>query len=337
MTQLANQNSNTPAATGVKALSSFLNSDSIKKKFGDVLGQKANGFIASLLSVVSNDKGLVNADQSSIYSAALLAASLDLPINPNLGLAYLIAYRQKDGSQVATFQLGYRGFKQLAQRSGQFLKISESDVREGEIKSFSRMTGEINFKEIQDQNKRLQTRIVGYVSYFKLINGFESYLYMTVEELEAHAKKYSQTYKKFGTGLWKDEFDGMCRKTVTKLNLSKNAPLSIELQRAVVADQAVIKSFEPAQGGSVVVENEEETIDVTHEYVDNPRQEPADRDQLSEMIAGAATLDDLITLEKHISDDDVELLDAYKAKKIELGKAAKKDLKEGQQNRPGML
>lgn len=332
MTQLTNQNSNTPAANGVKALSSFLNSDSIKKKFGDVLGQKANGFIASLLSVVSNDKALANVDQNSIYSAALLAASLDLPINPNLGLAYIIGYGGK-----AQFQLGYRGFKQLAQRSGQFLKITESDVREGEIKSFSRMTGEIVFEEIQDPSTRLKSKVIGYVSYFKLINGFESYLYMTVEELEAHAKKYSQNYKKFGTGLWKDEFDGMCRKTVTKLNLSKNAPLSIELQRAVVADQAVIKSFEPAQGGSVVVENEEEIIDVTHEYVDNPRQEPADRDQLSEMIAGAATLDDLITLEKHISDDDVELLDAYKAKKIELGKAAKKDLKEGQHNRPGML
>ena len=244
------------ATTNIKSISTFLNSSSIKSKFSEILGQKANGFIASLLSVVNNNNLLQNADQNSIYTAALMAASLDLPINPNLGLAYIVPYGGK-----AQFQLGYRGFKQLAQRSGQFITINETDVREGEIITHNRLSGIIDFNWTQDSSDRLKKRVVGYVSYFKLLNGFESTLYMTVEELEAHAKKYSQTYKKYKSGLWKDEFDGMARKTVTKLNLSKNAPLSIELQRATLADQAVIKEFDPNKT--------EDSVIIEADYVDN--------------------------------------------------------------------
>lgn len=232
----------------MKGISQFLNSNSIKQKFEEIIGKNANGFIASLLSTVNNNALLQKADQNSIYTAALMAASLKLPINQNLGLAYIVPYAGK-----AQFQLGYKGFKQLAQRSGQFLVINDSDVREGEIINHNRLTGEIEFNWEQDPAKRLKLKPVGYVSYFKLVNGFESTFYMTNEELTAHAKKYSQTFKKYGTGLWKDEFDGMARKTVTKLNLSKNAPLSIELQRATIADQAVIKDFDPNKNEDAVI------------------------------------------------------------------------------------
>ena len=240
----------------MKGVSQFINSDSIKQKFTDIMGQKANGFIASLLSTVNNNKLLQSADQNSIYTAALMAASLDLPINPNLGLAYIVPYGGK-----AQFQLGYRGFKQLAQRTGQFLAINDTDVREGEIIKHDRLSGSIEFNWNQNAKDRLSKKVIGYVSYFKLLNGFESTFYMTSEELEAHAKKYSQTYKKYGTGLWKDEFEGMARKTVTKLNLSKNAPLSIELQRATLADQAVIKEFDPNKNDDAVI--------IDADYVDN--------------------------------------------------------------------
>ena len=232
----------------IKSVSQFLNSESIKKKFQEIIGKNANGFIASLLSTVNNNDLLQKADQNSIYTAALMAASLKLPINQNLGLAYIVPYAGK-----AQFQLGYKGFKQLAQRSGQFLIINDSDVREGEIINHNRLTGEIEFNWEQNPEKRLKLKPIGYVSYFKLVNGFESTFYMTNEELLAHAQKYSQTFKKYGTGLWKDEFDGMARKTVTKLNLSKNAPLSIELQRATIADQAVIKDFDPNRNEDAVI------------------------------------------------------------------------------------
>ena len=227
------------------------------------MGKKGVGFISSVLSAVNSNSLLQNADQNSIYTAALMAATLDLPINQNLGLAYIIGYntKQADGSYkvMAQFQIGYKGFKQLAMRSGQFKTLHETVVKEGEIINHDRLTGSMKFNWIQDSSERLSKKTIGYISYFELLNGFSSIFYMTKEEAENHGKKYSQNYKKYGTGLWKDEFDAMALKTVIKLNLSKNAPLSIEMQQAVLSDQGVIKSDDFL--------NNPETLDVDH--VDN--------------------------------------------------------------------
>jgi len=314
---------NKVVTTGVKGVSAFFNQDTVKAKFADILGQRANGFIASVLSAVSQSEQLKTADQSSIYLAAMVAASLDLPINSNLGLAYIIAYKQKqkDGTfkDVAQFQIGYRGFKQLAQRSGQFLKMTDTDVKEGELKSYNRMTGEMEFAWVEDSKERLAKKTIGYLSYFKLLNGFESQFYMTAEEVEAHAKKYSQTYKKYSSGLWKDEFDSMARKTVTKLNLSKNAPMSVDLQRAVVADQSVITKFDPTS---------EDTMDIDTEYVDheevaldvNAVSETKQRERVKEHIEKSKTLVELQKCSSAIPDDDEELVLLYDDKKRELAK-----------------
>ena len=321
--QTTNQNQQV-ATTGVKGLSSFLNSDGVKSKFTDILGQKGVGFISSVLSVVSSNTALANADQNSIYTAALLAASLDLPINQNLGLAYIVPYKTKqpDGTykQMAQFQLGYKGFLQLAQRSGQFKTINSTDVKEGEIVSWDRMSGEMTFNWIQDSKERLSKKTIGYLSYFKLLNGFENSFYMTIEEIEAHAKKYSQTYKQYGTGLWKDEFDGMAKKTVTKLNLSKNAPLSIEMQRAVVSDQAVIKNdnFTKDEGAIEVdaqyVDHEEVPLDVT------AVSETKERERVLKHIEKSKSVEELEKCLPGIADDDIETYDLFQAKKKELTK-----------------
>lgn len=321
MSNVTTTNQNQLPSTGVKALSSFLNSEGVKNKFTEILGQKGVGFISSVLSVVNSNPLLQKADQNSVYTAALLAASLDLPINSNLGLAYIVPYKQKqpDGSykDVAQFQLGYRGFKNLAQRSGQFLKMNDTDVRDGELVSFDRMSGEMKFEWIQDSKERLTKPVIGYLSYFKLLNGFESSFFMTTEEVEAHAKKYSQTYKKFGTGLWKDEFSAMALKTVTKLNLSKNAPLSIEMQRAVLADQAVIKNDNFANGDSVDVEaeyvdHEEVALDVT--AVNDTKE----RERIKRHIETSDSLEVLQKCFQGISEDDEELIILYADKKREL-------------------
>ena len=322
--QTTNQNQQLAPATGVKGLSNFLNSDGIKSKFTEILGQKGVGFISSVLSVVSSNASLANADQNSIYTAALLAASLDLPINQNLGLAYIVPYKtkQSDGTykQMAQFQLGYKGFLQLAQRSGQFKTINSTDVKEGEIVSWDRMSGELTFNWIQDSKERLSRKTVGYLSYFKLLNGFENSFYMTIEEIEAHAKKYSQTYRQYGTGLWKDEFDGMAKKTVTKLNLSKNAPLSIEMQRAVVSDQAVIKNDNFAKEEGVVdvetqyVDHEEVTIDVSAVNV------AKEKERITKHIEKSKSIEELEKCLPGIEDDDIELYDLFQAKKKELTK-----------------
>lgn len=240
---------NTQEPTQLQRISGFLNSDAVSKKFKDLLGKKAPGFITSIVQAVSNNDLLKKASLESIYGAATAAAVLDLPVNNNLGLAYIVPYKNE-----AQFQIGYKGIRQLALRTGEFVAMNDSDVREGEIKSRNRLTGAIEFEWIQDETERLSKKVIGYVSYFRLVNGFENTHYMTVEELEAHAKQYSQTYKR-GYGLWKDDFDKMARKTVVKLNLQKNAPLSIEteLSKALVYDQAKV--------------NDAETLDV--EYVDN--------------------------------------------------------------------
>jgi len=279
-TQVATRENKALAPMSVKALFA---KDEVKSKFQEMMGKRAASFITSVLQITSQNEMLATADPVSIYQSAAVAATLDLPLNNNLGFAYIVPYnsKQKDGSWkvVAQFQIGAKGFKQLALRSGQFLKINDTDVREGELKKHNRLTGEIEFEWIQDAKERLVRPIIGYASYFELLNGFEKTYYMTVDELKDHGLRFSQTFKK-GFGLWKDDFDGMARKTVIKLNLSKNAPLSVDMQKAVVADQAVVKDAE--------------TEDV--EYVDNDEPDMAitieDIQELYELKKAALTKDE---------------------------------------------
>jgi recombination protein RecT len=216
----------------------MFNNDDIKKRFDEMLGKRSSAFITSVLQIVNSSEMLKDADPMTVYSAAATAASLDLPINPNLGFAYIIPYnvKQKDGSYrvEAQFQMGYKGFIQLAQRSGQFKTISYSPVYEGQLVEVNPLTG-----NVYDWNKRNGDNVVGYVAYFKLINGFEKSLFMSFEQLRQHGLKYSQTFKK-NYGMWKDDFDAMASKTVLKLLIAKFAPMSVEMQTAVIADQAVI-------------------------------------------------------------------------------------------------
>lgn len=226
-----------------KSFNELIENPLMKRRIEEVLGSKKNQFVSSVLSLFNTNKNLQNCEPSSLFNACLTAASLDLPINNNLGLAYIIPYKEKltDGSwiEVAQFQIGYKGFKQLALRTSQFKRINATDVRKGELISFDYLTGELSFSWEQNVEKRQQLEIVGYVSYFELNNGFKSTLFMDVNKILIHAKKFSKTFKN-GVGIWKDEQDAMALKTVLKLNLSKNAPLSVDLQKAIISDQAVV-------------------------------------------------------------------------------------------------
>lgn len=234
-----------------------------KKRFEEILGKKAAGFISSVINI-SNSPGLKECEPNSIISSAVVAATLDLPIDQNLGFAYIVPYNDKKKGKVAQFQMGYKGFIQLAMRSGQYKTISSSEVYEDEIKKYNRITGEIEFNDdfIPGEN----SKVVGYIAYFKLLNGFEKYLYMTVEQLKNHGKKYSQSYKSEkqwvrDSSLWNTDFDSMATKTTLKLLLSKYGILSIEMQKALETDQAVIKDEVVKDG---------EINSSTVEYVDNP-------------------------------------------------------------------
>ena len=251
---IAIKKTNLKPASEEATLKGLLGTEQVKNRFEELLGKKAPGFVSSLLAVVNNNKLLAKAEPKTVISAGAMAAALDLPINQNLGFAYIVPY----GNQ-AQFQMGYKGYIQLAMRTGQYKNINADVVYEGEIKNVNRFTGEFEFGE------RTSDTVVGYMAYFKLTNGFEKYLYMTLDEMQAHAKRYSKNYKG-GTDKWGlTDFHTMAIKTVLKRLLSKYGILSIEmmngpqLSTALQNDGGVIKD----EGDHFDADFEGETVDVT--------------------------------------------------------------------------
>ena len=217
----------------------FFSKPMVQEKLKELVGKNAPAFATSVLQIVNSNSMLVNADPQTIFSAACMAATLNLPINNNLGFAYIVPFKNNKENKIeAQFQLGYKGYIQLAQRSGQFSRIAATPVYDGQLISENPLLGyEFDWSVKPNGNP------IGYVAFFKLINGFTAELYMSKEEVMKHANKYSQTAKK-GYGVWKDQFEAMALKTVLKLLLSKQAPLSIDMQKAQMADQAIIRDVD---------------------------------------------------------------------------------------------
>lgn len=214
------------------SIQTLVHDEGFIKKAQDTLGDGTQQFMSSILSLVNSDRLLANCNSYELYNCCLMAAALKLPFNKDLGHAWIIPFGGHP-----QLQIGWKGFVQLAQRSRQFSKINCSDVKDGEIKNIDRLTGDIDFEWIQNDEERSKKETVGYVAYFELHDGFQKTFYMTKNELEAHAKRYSQTYKR-GSGIWKDNFDAMAKKTVLKLLLNRFAPLSVDMQKAIELDQA---------------------------------------------------------------------------------------------------
>lgn len=194
--------------TNLVALKNTLNADSVQKKFQEMLGKKSAGFITSITNVVQNNDLLQKAEVNSIILAAAQAASLDLPINPNLGFSAIIPFNdKKSGRCIATFQIMRDGWVDLCLRSGQFEYLVNEPVYEGELVEKNRFTDTYVF----DEAKRTSDKVIGYMAAFKLTNGYKKTLYMSTEDIMAHAKRYSQTFKK-GYGLWADDPKAMALK-----------------------------------------------------------------------------------------------------------------------------
>ena len=205
-----------------------------------VLAERKGEFINNLTAVVANDAKLQACEPLTLMYAALKATALRLPLDPNLGQAYIIPYKNnRERKTEAQFQIGWKGFIQLAIRSGQFQTINATDIREGELKGYDLMTGEVNVQAVEGRESK---PVIGYLAYFKLTNGFSKSLYMSAEEIEQHATRYSQSYrgKYRDTSLWATDKDAMAKKTVLKLLLNRFAPLSVDMQSAVQADQSVL-------------------------------------------------------------------------------------------------
>lgn len=242
------------AAKEAKTLKGMLESPAYKKKFEEMLGRKAAGFMSSIIAVTNNNNYLMKADPATVIGAAAQAAMLDLPINQSLGFAYIVPYKG-----AAQFQLGYKGYIQLAQRSGQYIDIGAKTVYEGELEYENRLLDKFRFGE------RTGDKVIGYLAYFRLTNGFEKMLFMTLDEMQAHAKKYSQNYKG-GTEKWGlADFNVMAEKTVLKRLLSKFGPLSIEsvqMSQALSNDGGVISMN---KDGEFDVNFDGETIDAEYD------------------------------------------------------------------------
>lgn len=247
--------------------------DDVKQRFNKILGKKSAGFITSVLQAIQGNKYLSKADPNTVLTAAATAAALDLPINQSLGYAYIVPYKGQ-----AQFQIGYKGLIQLAQRSGMFKKINVTDVKKGELKSIDRMTGSFVCEWIQEGRPQLKTE--GYIAYFELLNGFSKAFYMSIEDINAHAKKYSQAFKS-NSGPWKTDYDAMASKTVLKLLLSRYAPLSIDMQTAQLADQSVQKE----DGEYKYPDNDIETIEIQPKNT----QENELKDRLKQIMLAAIT------------------------------------------------
>ena len=231
-----------------KSLKDFLNHPIITEKIKSLVNKNAATFTTSIMQIVNSNTMLRNAEPMSIFNAACMAATLNLPLQNGLGFAYIVPYQnRKEKKTEAQFQIGYKGFIQLAQRSGQFKRLVALPVYKKQLTKKDFING---FEFDWEQTPEDGELPIGYYAYFKLVNDFSAELYMTHDEIEKHAKKYSQTYRTYldkkskgqwAQSVWADNFESMALKTVLKLLLSKQAPLSVEMQQAVLADQAIVK------------------------------------------------------------------------------------------------
>ena len=236
-----------PNTVPVKTL---LNQDLFKKKFEAVLGSRAPQFIASVINLVGNDKYLAGCNPVSVISACLVAATLDLPIDKNLGYAWIVPYKDK-GVQKAQFQMGYRGYVQLALRSGQYRSINVIDVHEGEMVKWDPLTEEMKI----DFNQKVSDKVIGYAAYFELLNGFKKAEYWDMQRILEHKNKFSKS--DFG---WNKDFNAMARKTVLRNLLNHWGILSIQMQNGMSADLAATE--DSAAEAPLLITDDGEIIDL---------------------------------------------------------------------------
>lgn len=288
---MAVQNSLTKKANQKIGITTYLTNDAVKNQINSVIGGK-NGtrFISAVVSAVNNNSALQECTNQSILSAALLGESLNLSPSPQLGQYYLVPFNDKEKGKVAQFQLGYKGYIQLAIRSGQYRKLNVLAVKEGELIRFDPLNDEIEVKLIEDEEEREKAQTIGYYAMFEYVNGFRKAMYWSKKKMIAHADKYSQAFSadektgvnKYGkeykkvsfadfeagnypkedtwmySSFWYKDFDGMAYKTMLRQLISKWGIMSIDMVSAIDADMAVISE----DGTPRYVENEpeEETV-----------------------------------------------------------------------------
>lgn len=297
----------------------YMGMPNVEENIKQTLKDNAQDFMVSVAALVNSSPALQECTPKSVLSACLVATGLGLPINNNLGLAHIIPYNNKVKEKDATgkeivrwemqaqFQMAAKGFKQLAIRTGKYKHLNDTDVREGEYLGQNRMTGEDEFRWVEDLAERDKLPIIGYLAFFRLNTGYEKTLYMTVEQLKKHGLRYSKSFAK-GFGNWKDDFDSMARKTVIKLLISRHGLLSTKsdderrLAKALEADQAVMHDDKATYPDNEPVDAKE----IAHRK---------ERERISKHIQNSATLSDLELCEESLAEYDEKLREQFDAKK----------------------
>lgn len=251
-----------------KTFSVYMASNAVKNKINQMMsGKDGSKFITSIVSLVANNPEIARCEHSTILAAALLGESLKLSPSPQLGQFYIVPFKDndKDGNlkrMVAQFQLGYKGYIQLAIRSGYYKKLNVLDIKRGELIHYDPLEETIEVKLIDDEEEREKAETIGYYAMFEYQNGFRKTLYWSKSKMEAHAKKYSQAYrrdlnKNTKYSFWSKDFDGMGFKTMIRQLISKWGIMSVEMQTAFTNDMAIISE----NGEPDFVDNKEEIIE----------------------------------------------------------------------------
>lgn len=276
----------------------YFSKEEVQAKFKKLIGERTPAFISSILQIVNSNDLLKNATPASVHSAAATAATLELPLNNTLGFAYIVPFKDsKTQTVVAQFQIGYKGYIQLAQRTGLYNRIATTQVYEGQLIKNDPLQG-----CVFDWDAQTSDTVIGYVAYFRLTNGFEATLYMSREDVLKHGKRYSKTFD-HSYGLWKTNEEAMGKKTVLRLLLSKYAPLSIDtkMQTAMTVDQSEIINAETSEV----------------RYIDNPKTTGHDKEheRAMAMIADCTSPKDLDALRNELGP---EYFEAIKSRKDEI-------------------
>lgn len=257
---MSNISAKTNKSTNKPKFSAAIQSDTYKNLINQTLGDKdrATRFIASISSAVATNTDLQQCDAGTILSGALLGESLNLSPSPQLGQYYLVPFNDsKKGYKVAQFQLGYKGYIQLAIRSGQYKKLNVLAIKKGELIKYDPLNEEIEVSLIEDEEERETAETIGYYAMFEYTNGFRKSLYWSKSKMEKHALKYSKGYTAHkGYTFWEKDFDGMAYKTMLRQLISKWGIMSIDMQQAVEKDMTAINT----DGTYEYVDNEEDTI-----------------------------------------------------------------------------
>ena len=253
-------------------LTAYLTQDAVKDQITKVVGGKdGQRFISAIISAVNVNPSLAECTNQSILSGALLGESLKLSPSPQLGHYYLVPFNDKNKGKVAQFQMGYKGYIQLAIRSGQYKKLNVIAIKEGELQFFDPLNEEIEVVLVKDWNARENTPTIGYYAMFELVNGYRKALYWSKEQMEAHALKYSQGYRaKKGYTFWEKDFDAMAYKTMIRQLISKWGIMSIDMINAFDSDTAVINE----DGTKNYVETEEYVAESPAVEVEPKKEEP---------------------------------------------------------------